>query len=67
MKMLLKIKTFGFQKYYTRYKKKVADKIVHLKIIYKYTPANFLIGHVSFVSIVKNVIKNEKFHFAPNL
>ena len=59
--MYLKIKTFGFHKNYTRYEK----KIVHVKKIYKFTSEHFFIGHVVFVLILKNIIKNEKFDFAP--
>ena len=65
--MLLIINTFGFPKTYIRYKKNLADKIVHLKKIYKFTPDFFLIEQIVVVSIVKNVNKNEKFHFASNL
>ena len=64
--MLLKIKTFGFQINYSRYEKKIGDKIIHLKKIYKSTPDHFLIGHKVFFSIIKKIIKNKKFHFAPN-
>ena len=63
--MLLKKK--NSVKNFTWYEKKCPDKRVHLKKIYKFTSEHFLIGHVVFVLIVKNVIKNEKFHFAPNL
>ena len=65
--MLLKIKTFEFQKNDVRYKKKISDEIVHFKKIYKVTSDYFLIRHVVYVLIVKDVIKNKKFHFAPNL
>ena len=65
--MLLKIKNFDFQQNYTRYKKKILDKIVHLKKIYKFISEYFLIGRVVWILIVKNVIKNDKFNFAPNL
>ena len=65
-KILLKIETFGLQKNYTTYQENVAGKIVHLKKIHKFTLEHFLIGHVVFVLIVKNVIKNEKFYFASN-
>ena len=65
---MLSKKTFGLQKKLCEVQKKnVQDKIVHLKNIYKYSSGHFLIGHVLFVLIVKNVIKNEIFHFAPNL
>ena len=37
-------------------------------MIYKFTSSDyFLIGHVVYVLIVNNVIKNEKFYFASNL
>ena len=65
--MLLKIKTFGFHKNYTRRERKFLDEIIHLKKIYKFTSEHFLFGHVLFVLIIKNFIKNEKFYFAPNL
>ena len=65
--MVLKIKTFGLQKNYRRYEKKFPDKILHLNKIYKFTSEHFLIEHVNFVSSVKNVIKNDKFFFAPNI
>ena len=61
--MSLKIKTFGFRKNYTRYKKKVGDKIFNFKNLYKFTSGHFLNGPVVFVLIVKNVLKNEKFNF----
>ena len=67
MKNIIKIKTFGFENNYTRYEKNFGDKIVYLKKIYKFTADHFLIRHVIFVSIVKSVIKNKKFHFVPNL
>ena len=54
--MLLKIKTFGFQNNYTRYEKNVKDKIVDLEEVYKLNADYFLIGHLVFVLIVKNVI-----------
>ena len=38
-----------------------------LLMIYKFTLKHFCVGHVVFVLIIKNVIKNEKFDFAPNL
>ena len=47
--------------------KNVGNQFDHLKEIYKFPEDFFLIGHVVFVLIVKNVIKNEKFHFTPNL
>ena len=59
-------KTFGFQKNYTEFEKKFQNKVVYLKNIYKFTLEHFLIGHVVFVLIEKNVFKNEKFHFVPN-
>ena len=62
-----KIKTFRFQKNYTRYEKTFWNKIVHLKKIYKFTQKNSLISHVVFIQNVKNDIKNVKFHFTPNL
>ena len=65
--MLLKIETFGFQKNYMRCIKNDVDKILYLKKICKITRDHFLIGHVVFVLIVRNVIENEKFHFTANL
>ena len=68
--MLLKIKTFGFQKNCTRWEKNLPlliCKIVNLKKIYTFTLKYFLIGHIVYILIVKNVIKNEKFFFTPNL
>ena len=41
--MVLKIKTFGFQKNYTRYERNVGDKTVHLKKIYEFASDHFLI------------------------
>ena len=38
--------------------KNFRDKIVHLEKIYIFTSEHFLVGHVIFVLIVKNVIKN---------
>ena len=61
--MLLKIKTFGFQKNCTRYVKNIGDKIVHLKKIYKLASDHFLIEHVVLFLIIKNVIKNYLFSF----
>ena len=57
-----KIKIFGFEKNYTRYEKDFGDKIVHLKKIYNFTQDNFLIRHLVFILIVKNLVKDEKFH-----
>ena len=65
--MLLRIKTFGSQRNYTKYEKSFPDKIVHLKKIYKLTLKNFLTGHVVIVLIVRIDIENEKFYFEPNL
>ena len=68
MKNVIKNKNFCFpKKNYTIYEKNVSEKIVYLKKIYKFTSEHFLIRHVVFILIVKNVIKNENFHFAPNL
>ena len=39
------------------------SKIVHLKKIYNFDTDYFLIKRIVFVLIVKNVIKNKKFHF----
>ena len=47
-KILLKVKTFVFQKSYMRCKKNVGDKIVHLKIIYKFYFKQFLYKTRSF-------------------
>ena len=57
-KMLIKIKTFGFQKNYTRHEKNIGDRIFHIKKIYKFTADHFFHHHVVFDSIIKNVIKN---------
>ena len=63
----IKIKNSIFPPKYTRYEKNVVDNIVHPKKIYRFTSDHFSIGRVVFVLIVKNIIKDEKFHFAPNL
>ena len=39
----------------------------HLKKMHKFIAEHFLFGYVVFFLIVKNVIKNEKFYFVPNL
>ena len=65
--MPLRIKTFNLQKNYTRCEKNIENKIVHLKKTHKFTSNYFFIGHIVFVLIVKNIIKNEKLHFTPNL
>ena len=54
------------KKNYTRYEKKIREKIFYLKKIYKFTLKHFLID-VIFVLDVKNVMENEKFYFAANL
>ena len=46
---------------YIRYGKNCGSKIVYLKKTYTFTPDYCLIEHIVFVSIVKNVVKNEKF------
>ena len=68
MKNVIKNENFSFAKKYTRYEKNIVDKIVHLKMIYKIYFRPFSDRTRSFrFNCKKNVIKNEKFHFAPNL
>ena len=62
-KTLLKIKNCGFRGNNARYEKMLRIKIVHLKKIYNFDFDHFLIIRTVFVLIVKNVIKNQKFHF----
>ena len=45
-----------------RYEKNVRDKFVYLKKIYKLTSDHFLTGHVAFVLMVENFIKNSILH-----
>ena len=59
--MSLKIKTFGFQNYYTRYEINFGDKIVHLKKIYKFRSDYFLIGHVVFTLNPKMLSKMKNY------
>ena len=49
------------------YKKILKSKIVVLKEIYNFYLDHFLIKRMSFVLIVKNVIKNQKFNFPDKL
>ena len=65
--VFLEIQNLIFLPKYMRYEKHIRDKIVHLKKIHKFISEHFFIGHIVFVLIVKNVIKNKKFHFSPNL
>ena len=67
MKNVIKNENFSFRKKYRRYEINIGKKIVHPKKIFKFTSNYLLTGQVVSVLIVKNVIKNEKFHFAPNL
>ena len=54
MKNVIKNRNFRFSKIlYEIRKKKIPNKIVHIKKIYKFTSEHFLIGHVVFVLIVK--------------
>ena len=50
-----------------RYEKMLKNKIVYLKEIYNFDFGHFLIKRTVFVLIVKNVIKNQKFHFSDKL
>ena len=67
MKNCIKNKNFWFPKNYRRYEKNVGEEIVHLNKIYNYNFDYVLIGQAVFVLILKNLIKNEKLHFVPNL
>ena len=67
IKNIIKNKNFWLPKNYTRYEKNVQDIIVHLKKINKFTSDYFLIEHVVFVLIVKNVIKNENFFLTKSM
>ena len=60
-------KPYFWAKLCTEYGKNVGDKIVYLKKIYKFTANYFLMRHVVFILIMKNVIKNEKIRYTPNL
>ena len=62
-KTLLKIKSCGFRRNNGWYEKMLQSKIVHLKKIYNLDFDYFLIKRTVVVLIVKNVIKNQKFHF----
>ena len=66
-KTLLKIKSCGFRPNNARYEKVLKIKIVHLKKIYNFDFDHFLIKRTVFVSIVKNVIENQKFNFLDKL
>ena len=50
-----------------RYEKMLKSKIVHLEEIYNFYFDHFLIKRTTFVLIVKNVIKNQKFNFPDKL
>ena len=56
-----------YKKNYTNYEKYFIYKIVQLEKIYELGSDHFLFGGVAFVSIVKNLVKIEKFNFPPNL
>ena len=62
-KILLKIKTFGFQKNYARYEKNFQVKIVYLKKVHKFSSEHYLNSHIVFFLIVKSVIKKWKILF----
>ena len=66
-KTLLKIKICGSRPNIARYEKMLTSKIVHLKKIYNFEFDHFLIKRTVFVLIVKNDIKNKKFHFPDKL
>ena len=66
-KTLLKIKSCAFRPNNARYEKMLTSKIVHLKKIYNFNFDHFLKKRTVFVLIVKNVIKNKKFHFPDKL
>ena len=60
-------KNFWIPKKLYEIRKKCFRKILHLKKLYKFTSDYFLTTHVLFVLIVENVMKDEKFHFGPNI
>ena len=62
-----KIKKSIFRPNYARYEKMLRSKIIHLKKIYNFHFDHFLVKRTVFVLIVKNVIKNKKFHFPDTL
>ena len=66
-KTLLKIKNCGFRPNNANYEKMLKSKIVHLKEMYSFYFDHFWIKRTVFVSIVKNVIKNQKFNFLDKL
>ena len=66
-KTLLKINSCGFRPNNARYEKMLRSKIVHFKEIYNFDFDHFFIKRTVFVSIVKNVIKNQKFNFPDKL
>ena len=66
-KNVVKNKKLWFPANNARYEKMLKSKIVHIKKIYNFDFDHFLIKRTVFVLIVKNVIKNKKFHFPDKL